>query len=65
MKTYFRVECRAEDSAAPGEYEFEITSSSVLAGREKEKVPYSIAPVLSKIVVSAGDDTASVIPIER
>lgn len=61
----FRVECRAEDSAAPGEYEFEITSSSMLAGREKEKVPYSIAPVRSKIVVSAGEDTARVLPIER
>lgn len=61
----FRVECRAEDSAAPGEYEFEITSSSMLAGREKERVPYSIAPVRSRIVVSAGEDTARVIPIER
>ena len=61
----FRVECRAEDSATPGEYEFEITSSSVLAGREKEKVPYSIAPVRSKIVVSPGEDTARVLPIER
>jgi len=60
----FRVECRAEDSAAPGEYEFEITSSSVLAGREKEKVPYSIAPVRSKIVVSAGEDTARVLAQE-
>ncbi len=64
-KDVFRVECRAEDSAAPGEYEFEITSSSMLAGREKEKVPYSIAPVRSKIVVSAGEDTARAIPIER
>ncbi len=61
----FRVECRAEGSAAPGEYEFEITSSSVLAGREKEKVPYSIAPLRSRIVVSAGEDTARIIPIER
>ena len=62
----FRVVCRAEDSAAPGEYEFEITSSSMLAGREKEKVPYRIAPLRSRIVVSAGEDTASVhIPIER
>ena len=61
----FRVECRAEDSATPGEYEFEITSSSMLAGREKEKVPYSIAPVRSKIVVSAGEDTARVLSIER
>ena len=60
----FRVECRAEDSATPGEYEFEITSSSVLAGREKEKVPYSIAPVRSKIVVSAGEDTARVLSQE-
>ena len=61
----FRVECRAEGSATPGEYEFEITSSSMLAGREKEKVPYSIAPLRSRIVVSAGEDTARVIPIER
>ena len=62
----FRVVCKAEDSAAPGEYEFEITSSSTLAGREKEKVPYRIAPLRSRIVVSAGEDTASVhIPIER
>ena len=60
----FRVECRAEASATPGEYEFEITSSSVLAGREKEKVPYSIAPVRSKIVVSAGEDTARVLSQE-
>lgn len=61
----FRVVCRAEDSAAVGEFEFEITSSSTLAGREKEKVPYSIAPLRSRIVVSAGEDTASVLPIER
>ena len=61
----FRVVCRAEDTAAPGEYEFEITSSSMLAGREKEKVPYRIAPVRSRIVVSAGEDTARAIPIKR
>lgn len=61
----FRVVCRAEDSAAPGEYEFEITSSSMLAGREKEKVPYRIAPLRSTMVVSAGEDTARAIPIER
>ena len=61
----FRVVCRAEDSTAPGEYEFEITSSSTLAGREKEKVPYHIAPLRSRIVVSTGADTARAIPITR
>ena len=61
----FSVVCRATDSASPGEYEFEITSSSMLAGREKEKVPYRIAPLRSRIVVSSGEDTVRVIPIER
>ncbi len=61
----FRVVCRADASASPGEYEFEITSSSMLAGKEKETVPYRIAPLRSRIVVSAGKDTAKVTPIKR
>ncbi len=61
----FRVVCRADASASPGEYDFEITSSSMLVGKAKESVPYRIAPLQSKIVVSAGKDTAKVIPIKR
>ncbi|MFQ5928702.1 MAG: hypothetical protein ACE5MK_03320 [Acidobacteriota bacterium] len=48
----FRVVCQVEPSAVPGEYNIELTSSSVLAGRDKEKVPYRIAPVEARLVVS-------------
>ena len=49
----FRVTCQAEVSALPGKYSILLSSSSVLAGREKEKVPYHIPPVETHLVVSA------------
>ena len=45
----------AEAWASPGEHIIELTSSSMLAGREKEKVPYSIPPVSVPLVVSPAE----------
>ena len=52
----FRISCRAESWVSPGEYSIELSSSSVLARREKEKVPYSIPPVPASLVVSSPAD---------
>ncbi len=49
----FRLPCQAGPSAAPGEYEIELVSSSTLAGRDKEKVPYTIPPVKARLIVPA------------
>jgi len=35
---------------------FKLTSSSMLAGREKERVPYSIPPVKASLVVSPAEN---------
>ena len=51
----FRIRCVAEAWASPGEHIIELTSSSMLAGREKEKVPYSIPPVSAPLVVSPAE----------
>ena len=48
----FRVVCQTDPSAVPGDYRISLSSSSVLAGREKEKVPYRIPPVETRLVVS-------------
>ena len=52
----FRIRCVAEAWASPGEHIIELTSSSVLAGREKEKVPYSIPPVTAPLIISSAEN---------
>ncbi len=49
--TEFRLSCEAAATAAPGEYDIEIQSSSTLAGRDKENVPYSIPPAKAKLII--------------
>ncbi len=53
----FRVFCQAGPAAVPGEYNIELTSSSMLAGRDQEKVPYRIEPVKAPLVVSSQEGT--------
>lgn len=48
----FRLPCEAEAAAQAGEYKIQLASSSVLPGRDKREVPYNIAPVEAKLVVS-------------
>ncbi len=48
----FRLACEAGASAAPGEYEIELTTASTLAGRDKENVPYTIPPVKARLVIT-------------
>ena len=52
----FRIHRTAEDWNSPGGYTIELTSSSMLAGREKERVPYSIPPVKASLVVSPAEN---------
>ena len=52
----FRIRCAAEAWASPGEHIIELTSSSVLAGREKEKVPYSIPPVTAPLIIASAQN---------
>ena len=49
--TEFRLSCQAGAAALPGEYEIELASSSTLAGRDKESVPYTIPSVPLKLKV--------------
>ncbi len=44
-QTEFRIACTAGSAAQPGDYEIELASSSTLAGRDKEAVPYTIPSV--------------------
>lgn len=53
----YRVSCEAESSAKPGEYEFQLTPASVVVGLDKREVPYKIAPVTAKLIIS-GNQTA-------
>ena len=52
----FSLGCQATPEVEPGEYLVEVTPKSVLAGRDKEAVPYNIPPVEAVLVV-AGDNT--------
>ena len=61
----FRLVCQAEAFATPGNYEIGIASSSVLAAREKEQVPYRIPPSRCKIVISSVKETAHIIEFKR
>ena len=47
-----RMPCQVKAATAPGEYPIELTSSSVLAGRDKEKVSYRISPVQTLLLIS-------------
>jgi hypothetical protein len=53
----YRLSCEAGPSAKPGEYEFQLTPSSVVVGLDKREVPYKIAPVTAKLIIS-GNQTA-------
>ena len=48
----YRLECKADESAKPGEYEIELAPTSVLAGRDTELVPYKIDAVATRISVT-------------
>ena len=48
----YRLECDADPSTEPGEYEIELAPASVLAGRDTELVPYRIEPVMTGIMVT-------------
>jgi hypothetical protein len=47
----YRLSCQAEASAKPGEYEFQLTPSSVVVGLDKRETPYKIPPVTAKLVI--------------
>ncbi|HKX00491.1 MAG TPA: PPC domain-containing protein [Bryobacteraceae bacterium] len=48
----YRIACQAEASAKPGEYEFQLTPASVVVGLDKREMPYKIAPVAAKLIIS-------------
>ncbi len=52
----FRVPCEAGESVEPGEFSIELTSSSTLAGRDQEQVPYTIPSVSARLVVPVPRD---------
>ncbi|MBI3667573.1 MAG: PPC domain-containing protein [Acidobacteria bacterium] len=49
----FTLKCEATVAAPAGEYTIELGSSSTLAGRNKENVPYTIPPVEARLIVTA------------
>jgi hypothetical protein len=53
----YRLSCAADASAKPGEYEFQLTPASVIVGLDKREVPYVIAPVPVKLIVSENKTT--------
>jgi len=50
--TEYRLSCEAEATAKPGEYEFQLTPASVVVGLDKREMPYKIAPVTAKLIIS-------------
>ncbi|MDE0125018.1 MAG: PPC domain-containing protein [Bryobacterales bacterium] len=56
----YSLQCRAGDATAVGEYLVEIAPRSVLAGRDKEAVPYNIPPVEAVLVIAGGATIATV-----
>jgi hypothetical protein len=48
----YRLECEADDSAKPGDYEIELAPTSVLASRDTELVPYKIEPVTTHLSIT-------------
>ena len=55
----YALRCQVGATAEPGEYLVEIAPRSVLAGRDKEAVPYNIPPVEAVLVI-AGKETIAV-----
>jgi hypothetical protein len=53
----YRLSCAAEASAKPGEHEFQLTPASVVVGLDKREVPYAIAPVPVKLIISESKTT--------
>jgi len=53
----YRLACEADASAKPGEYTFQLTPASVVVGLDKREVPYKIAPVAAKLIVSGNQIT--------
>ena len=56
----YSLRCRAEAAVPSGEYLVEIAPRSVLAGRDKEAVPYNIPPVEAVLVIAEGATIATV-----
>ena len=50
--TTYRLPCRAEASAEPGEYQIELISRATLAGPGNTRVPYRVSPVETQLVVA-------------
>ncbi len=53
----FSLACQATPDVEPGEYSVEVAPKSVLAGRDKEAVPYNIPPVQAVLLVEGGNTT--------
>ena len=53
----FSLACQAAPEVEPGEYSVEVAPKSVLAGRDKEAVPYNIPPVQAVLVVAGRNTT--------
>ena len=56
----YSLRCRADSTTKSGEYLVEIAPQSVLAGRDKEAVPYNIPPVEAVLVIGDGATIATV-----
>ena len=61
----FRVPCEAGESVEPGEFSIELTSSSTLAGRDQEQVPYTIPSVSARLVVPVPSEPDQALKLER
>ena len=53
------MRCKSGADVEAGEYEIELTSSSTLAGRDAEAVPYKIPAVTAKMLVEGGTRVAA------
>jgi hypothetical protein len=48
----YRMTCEADASAKPGSYEVQLTPASVVTGLDKREMPYKVAPVTAKLIIS-------------
>lgn len=55
----YTLRCKSGADVEAGEYEIELTSSSTLAGRDAEAVPYKIPAVTAKLLVEGGTPVAA------
>ena len=53
----FSLGCKAAAEVEPGEHLVELAPKSVMAGRDKEAVPYNIPPVETVLIVEGNDTT--------